>query len=261
MSETDIFPLTPSYPITRRVLGGTVDVEAGSGRRVSRLARAPRLVHELELHLSTAEKQQLEEWYRRFETSFFSLLDPVFGEDPGGGFLERYFSVEFAAPPDFELLLNDFWRARLALVDRVGAPFFQYPDPDAGHKSVFLEETEGLAVAGTWSQGASSLAHGGERKFNSNLNTTDAFQWVYGGYGFRLWVARASNIGILELLLDDVSLGTVDLYNSESEVSAPRFTKLDVPLGLHRVKIKATNTKNPSSSSQGILADAIEVLI
>jgi hypothetical protein len=265
MPEAEVFPLTSSYPITRRVLGGTIEIEAESGRRVSRLARAPRFVHELELHLSTTEKQQLEEWHRRFETSFFSLRDPVYAAAEGAGYVERYFSVEFASTPEYELLSNNLWRARLTLVDRVGAALFSYPDPDAGHKSVFLEEDAGFVVAGTWTSAAQALAHGSPEasgeKSNTNLNTTDAFQWVYGGYGFRLWARRSSDLGILEVFLDDASLGTVDLYATGGIASTPVFTKLDVPLGLHRVKLKATNTKNPSSSANTILADTLEMLI
>ena len=264
MSEQDVFPLTPSYPIARRVLPGTIEAQADSGRRFARLKRAPRLLHELELALTTEEKQQLEEWYRRFERSWFSLHDPVFGVDTAaatGGFVERYFSVEFAAPPELELAANNLWRARLALVDRVGAPLFQYPDPDAGHRSVFLEETEGLAVAGTWSSGAQSLAHDEAESTNPNSNTADAFSWTYAGYGFRLWARRAPNLGIVEVLLDAASLGTVDLYAASETGNQPMFPELAVPLGLHTVKLKATNTKNAGSAAKTIVADALEVLI
>lgn len=264
MPENDIFPLQPNYPIARRVQPGTVEAFADSGRRFARLKRAPRLLHELELALTTEEKQQLEEWYRRFERSWFSLHDPVFGIDTAastGGFFERYFSVEFVAPPELELAANNLWRARLALVDRVGAPLFSYPDPDAGHKSVFLEESEGIAVSGTWTPAAQALAHGESEASNPNPNTSNTFSWTYAGYGFRLWARRDSALGIVEVLLDSVSLVTVDLYAVAVQAAQPVLAKLDVALGLHSVKLRATNSKNASSSAKTILADALEVMI
>lgn len=262
MPQEDLFPLQPDYPISRRVLTGVIEAVADSGRRCARLKRAPRLVHELELALTTQEKQQLEEWYRRFENSWFSLRDPVYAVDPeAGAYVERYFSVEFAAPPDYELLANNLWRARVLVADRIGAALHQYPDPAAGHKAVFLEESDGLAVAGPWTSATQALAHGESEKSNPNTNSTDAFLWTYGGYGFRLWSRRSPDLGIVEVFLDGASLGTIDLYSTGATASQALLTKLDVPLGLHSLKLRATNTKNAASSANTILADALEVLI
>jgi hypothetical protein len=263
MPESDIFPLQPDYPVSRRLLAGVVESLADSGRRFARLKRAPRLVHELELRRrSTAEKMQLEEWYRRFERSWFSFRDPVFAADPdSGAFVERHFSVEFAGQPEYELVGNEAWDLRVALVDRVGAPLLSYPDPLAGHKSVFLEESEALAVAGTWTTVPAAAGHGGNEKVNSNGNTSDALQWSYAGYGFRLWSRRAASLGIVEVLHDGVSLGTIDLYAATDAASQALLTKLDVPLGLHTVKLRATNTRNAASSAYTITADAVEILI
>lgn len=263
MPENNIFPLQPDYPVSRRVLSGLVESVADSGRRFARLKRAPRLVHELEFrHRGTEEKTMLEEWYRRFERSWFSFLDPVFAADPdSGSFVERYFSVEFSGLPEFELAGNEAWNLRVSLVDRVGAALLSYPDPVAGHKSVFLEETEALAVAGVWTDVANGLAHGGGEKLNSNANTTDTLQWSYAGYGFRLWARRAASLGIVEVLLDGASLGTIDLYTAGDAGSQPVLTKLDVPLGLHSVKLRATNIRNAASTADTITADALEILI
>ena len=65
----------------------------------------------------------------------------------------------------------------------------------------------------------------------------------------------------MEVLLDGASLGTLDLYNSADVFSQPVLAKLDVPLGLHTLKLRATNTRNASSSANAIPADALEMLI
>ncbi|MFQ5778368.1 MAG: hypothetical protein ACE5IP_10220 [Terriglobia bacterium] len=263
MAETDIFPLVPDFPVARRVLPGVVEAIADSGRRFTRLKRAPRLLHQLELRVrSTLERAQLEEWYRRFENSWFSFHDPVFVVDPANGsFLERYFSVEFAAEPHYRLVANDAWDLRVELLDRIGAPLFSFPDPSAGHRSVFLEETTGVALVGAWTPAADPLAHGGSESSNPNTNSTDAFQWTYAGYGFRLWARRDAGLGIFDVLLDGTALATVDLFSTGPVGSQPVFTKLDVALGLHTIKLQATNTRNAAATGQLILADALEILI
>src|SRR3989304_7190779 len=91
MPVTDIFPLTPMYPIERQALTGLVQDEAESGRVHSRLKRAPRRLHHLAFQLTPDQKQILERWYDAFQTSWFTLLDPVFGTDPStGAAIARY---------------------------------------------------------------------------------------------------------------------------------------------------------------------------
>jgi hypothetical protein len=258
--ETDIFPVIPRYPVDRQLLSGHIDDEADSGRDHSRLRRAPRRVHHLQCEIPADQKQLLEQFYDQFRGSFFSFYDPVWGKKPDGTDLERYFSVKFAAEPSYSLTKNQIWKADCQLVDRIGAPLFQYPDPDDGHVTAFQEESDGFVVAGTWPSGPLAVSHGGRETSNDNLNTTDQFSWVYGGYGFRLWARRGPDQGIYEVLLDGVSLGTVDPYIAVDVASVIQLTKLDVPLGLHRVTIKATNTKNAASSSKIFVVDALETI-
>ena len=84
---------------------------------------------------------------------------------------------------------------------------------------------------------------------------------MYAGYGFRLWSRRAANLGIVEVLLDGVSLGNLDFYSASAQGAQPILTRLDVPLGLHTVKLKATSAININSSGATIVADALEILI
>ena len=254
MPELDIFPVEPNYPLARRDVGGAVRSESVSGHTFSRIRSTRRRVHQLEFRVrGTTEKMLIETWYRRFEASWFTLHDPVFAVSEGE-FVERYFSVEFAGPPDYELVGNEQWDIRVTLIDKVGAALKSYPDPNGGHDSRFLEESAGFVVAGTWTDSAEPLASEDNEKTNPNSNTTDAFQWVYSGYGFRLRSRKGSALGTVKVLLDGVSLGNVDLNNGSDITSQAVFTKLDVPLGLHTVQLKATNTGGI------IVADALEVM-
>jgi len=263
MAETDQFPLDADYVIPDLWTEGVLRTQADSGRQFSRLKRPPQRTWTLEFRSRpTADKDSVLAFYRRLEKSYFRWAHKVYSV-LSGSYVIRYFPVEFAGPPQFELVATEYWDLRVSLLEAVGRPLpsDKYPDPTTGHPSVFQEEGELAKVQGTWTQENYSWHHAGGAKRNDNNNTTDYALWAYAGYGFRLWSIKTTDWGIFEVLLDDVSLGTVDLYAATLQNSAPVFTKLDIPLGLHRVKVKATNTKNPSSSGYYIGADALEYLI
>lgn len=264
MPETDIFPLDPDYTMVTRWSDGVLRLVTESGRTVERLKRPPQRLFELEFRSRpTADVTRLLAWWRRFERSFFTLHHEVhsLGVAGQGSLLRRSFAVTFASPPDYSLNGNEAYDIRVRLLEAVGRALDSYPDPQAGHESVFLEEDEVFTVTGSWNSEVQVLAHGGSEQVNANTNTTDAAQWVYAGYGFRLWSRTGPDLGIVEVLLDGVSLGAVDLYNSADVFSQPVLAKLDVPLGLHTLKLRATNTRNASSSANAIPADALEMMI
>lgn len=262
MAETDIFPLEPDYALSQPWSEGIVRAVADSGRQLARLKRAPQRLFRLLLRRRpTSEKLQLEDWYRRFERDFFNWRHAVWQTKPDGTYLDRYFGVEFAGPPEIALIANEAYDMEVSLVEAIGRALYAYPDPVAGHPSAFQEETATTKTQGTWTSLPDSTAHADSEKQNANTNTTDFVLWVYAGYGFRLWARKGPTLGIAEVLLDDTSLGTVDLYAPSATGAQPVFTKLDVPLSLHRVKLRATNTKNASASGPTILADALEYLL
>jgi hypothetical protein len=110
------------------------------------------------------------------------------------------------------------------------------------------------------SPNADVSVHGGFGYWNSGAVTTDAAEWLYFGYGFRLWSYKAAYMGIANLYLDSVFQSAVDLYASAVTASAPVATVQSVPLGLHRVKLSPTNTMNGSATGKNIVADGIEVM-
>ena len=105
-----------------------------------------------------------------------------------------------------------------------------------------------------------ALIHGGFAYINTGLNTSDAAEWQYVGYGFRVWAFKGPAMGIMQVYLDGVLQGTIDLYAAALTSSAVLLTVQSVSLGSHRVKLMPTNTKNVSSSAFFVAADAIEVM-
>ena len=135
-----------------------------------------------------------------------------------------------------------------------------YPAPGDGHPTAFIDETDGAALAGTWTLAANANARLGKHRSNANSNATDAFQFIYSGYGFALVAERSSAYGIAKIYLDGVEVGRLDLYATSAQPAGRVFERWNVPLGLHRVKIEATNTKNSAASANTIVADAVEFM-
>jgi hypothetical protein len=108
--------------------------------------------------------------------------------------------------------------------------------------------------------GANANFHGGFAYLNSGTVAADAAEWMYVGYGFRVWAPKGPDMGIVQVFLDGVSQGAVDLFAAAAAPSAVVLTLQNVSLGQHRVKLQATNTKNAASSAFNIAADAIEVM-
>lgn len=135
------------------------------------------------------------------------------------------------------------------------------PDPAAGDQAFFLSEEDSTKEQGTWTQRGGLSLKGNAGKLNGNTNLTDFLLWTYAGYGFRLWAPKAGDRGIHKVYLDDVLLGEVDQFASSNLAAAPIFTRLDIPLGIHRVKLEAANRRNASSTSNQIFADELEVVL
>jgi hypothetical protein len=102
--------------------------------------------------------------------------------------------------------------------------------------------------------------HGGFSYFNAGTDITNKAEWLYFGYGFRVWAPKGPQMGFLPVVLDGVVQNTIDLYSAAPIPSATVFTVQNVSLGLHRVSVQAINLKNAASSGFIVAADAIEVM-
>ncbi len=269
MAETDVFPdIGWDYPLDVPSIDGVLRQKAEDGSIQSRIQRPDvRLFDLVRRDATTDEREQVEAFHRRLQADFFRLDQKVWVKD-GATFRTRSFPVVFAGPPQIGLAHHNTWPISVTLIEAVGKPLpaGNYPDPTLGYPSFFIEEDDpnrAVELRGTWTPVAQGLSHAGNHKFNVGTSSganADAFQFIYAGYGFRVHSLKGPTLGIYELFLDEVSLGTVDLYNAILIAAAPLFTKLDVNLGIHRLELRSTNTKNAASSAFNIIADAIEVL-
>jgi hypothetical protein len=129
-----------------------------------------------------------------------------------------------------------------------------------GSVATTYTQTTATAVALIAPSADANLHGNGFSYFDAGTVTTDAAEWIYVGYGFRLWSSKGPDMGIIQIFLDGVTQTFADLYSATSVPSSVIWTSQSVVLGQHRVKILATNAKNAASINFVIAADAIEVM-
>ena len=269
MAETDLFPdIGWDYPLDVPSIDGVLRQKAGDGSIQSRIQRPDvRLFELVRRDATTDQREQIEAFHRRLQAGFFRF-DHIAWVDDAGTLRTRSFPVVFAGPPEVGLARNQSWPISVTLIEAVGKPLpaGNYPDPTLGFPSFLIEEDDpqrAVALRGTWTPAADADASAGNHKTNPGTSSganADAFQFIYAGYGFRIHSIKDSNLGIYELFLDETSLGNIDLFNATKLAAAAIFTKLDVNLGIHRLELRSTNTRNAGSTANTIIADAIEIM-
>lgn len=257
LNPTAVSTLNPDYSIPIDDPDIAAMWQARSGRPYIRNTQVRGQV--FQLHWEKADfttYRALRQWHRQYRNEVFSFQDI---ED------SRYYTGRFAEGSfKHERVINNQVTVQAVFVEVPGMPMFQYPG-NWGVDSVFLEERDGFGsdlvkLTGSWTFETlgSPLCHG-DSNYNSST-TNDAAEWAYFGYGFRVWALKWSGGGIAEVSLDGTVLGTYDTFNATNVNAAPLWTQQNVGLGQHRVKLRATGTKNASSSGFNVRADALEVM-
>lgn len=266
MSEQNILnpsitsQLNPDYSVKTTKPAIMARWQARSGKPFARFLAARGLVWDLQWgNRMFSDADALVQWFNQYEQDFFTYAD----WDRG-----RYYTGQFADQPTWEDMANQKVNISAQFIVLPTLPMFQYPSR-WGTDSIFMEERDGfgsnlvkLTGSGWFLEPASGALHpaGGAGQAYVSATTNDYAEWIYFGYGFRIWSWLRPDLGIVEISLDGAVLGTVDCYNAVQVNSAPIFTDQNVSLGLHRVKLRCTGTKNAASSAFFVTADAIEVM-
>ncbi|HZU30895.1 MAG TPA: hypothetical protein VFB79_07250 [Candidatus Angelobacter sp.] len=262
MSEQNILnpspssSLNPDYPIPFQDPQINARYQPKSGKVYMKKLATRGRVHSLTFskRLST-DYQALMQWFAQYENDFFTYVDWE---------RNRYFSGMFADQPQYSHDANNQTTVQAQFVELPGLPMFQYPS-NWGVDSIFIYPKNGFGDdqpkytgAGWSTDQVNASAKNGIYSFDATTN--DIAEIIYFGYGFRYWSLKAANLGIVEISLDGTVLGTVDLYAAATAASAALFTQQNVSLGIHRVKLRCTGTKNAASSANTVVYDAIEVM-
>jgi hypothetical protein len=266
MSAADILnptlgsDLNPDYGYSEGLPQMNSSFQAKGGRVNSRQLMARGRVYDLAWgNRPRAIADALRQWEAQFRTDFFTYVDWERG---------RYFSGRFAGPLQISPSGYNKWDIRGQFVEIPGLVMFQYPNTNwfgaATQDSIFIEETDGsgnqlVKLTGTWTNEPNPPAHAGRDFFSNTLN--DTAEWLYFGYGFRLWSRTQGNLGIVALSVDGGGETNIDLYSAATLNSfAISTTAVNIALGFHRVKLRVTHTKNAASTDFYCYADAIEVM-
>ncbi len=260
MSEQNILnptassQMNPTYPIRHKDPQIIASWQPRSGKPSQRYMMARGM--EFQLHWEKVQFStylSLRQWFRQYERDFFSYFDI---DD------NRYYSGQFLAEPQMERVGNNQVNISATFVAVPTLPQFQYPS-NWGVDSIFIEERDGFGsdlvkLTGTWTFQAVAQANGGGEYFS--ITTNDIAEWQYFGYGFRLWSIKDVSRGIFQVILDGIDRGVADCFNASLLASAPVFAVTNVNLGLHRVQLRVTGTKNAGATGFVCAADVIEVM-
>jgi hypothetical protein len=196
----------------------------------------------------------LRQWQHQYEKGFFTYVDWE---------RSRYYTGRFAGPLQFINAGFNQWNIRGQFIELPGLPMYQYPT-NWNRDAIFLQERDDFGndlvkLTGTWGYALSIVPLGGAEYFSSAPG--DTAEWQYFGYGFSVWAPKTSDGGRADVYLDGVWTGSnIDFYAAAITNSASLFTKADVPLGLHRVKLVVLNSHSVGSTGFKVYADAIQVM-
>lgn len=113
---------------------------------------------------------------------------------------------------------------------------------------------------GAWSNWSESVNYAGTIKYLENLTGHDTAELTFVGTGIEVISCTNHDRGMLEISIDGEVIETVDTYTPSTGRQAKVFSKTDLPYGRHTIVVRATNTKNPSSSWEKVELDAFNVL-
>lgn len=270
MSEQNILNPTatslysPDYGFTEGLPELRTATQVNSGKYFTRRQRGAGRQYQLDWkNRGSAVANYLRQWEEQYRDDFFSFADWIRG---------RYFSGRFQGPLSFSPAGNEQWNIKGIFEELPTVNLFQYP-ANWGIDSIFLATQNGFGdqlakFTGTWTLvNPDTNAKAGFSYTDANTNTTDKAEWMYFGYGFRLWAETGPNLGKLSLSCTRVRDGAtmlaatvIDLYAAAATAAAVLETQTNYPLDTYRVAITATDTKNASSTGLTIVADTIEVM-
>ncbi|KQP97441.1 MULTISPECIES: fibronectin type III domain-containing protein [unclassified Rathayibacter] len=120
----------------------------------------------------------------------------------------------------------------------------------------YENDSADLTLSGTWNTVASSMDSGGSY---SQLASVGYAEISFTGTGVS-WIARKNqSSGIAEVLLDGISVASVDLYSASTQYRQTAYQVAGLVDGAHTLRVVRTGTKNTSAIGRNITLDAFVV--
>ncbi len=252
--------LTPDYGFTRNRANTRAMAKPPGGRSSSRETSNTGHVFSLGwLNRSWKCAQRLKQFYEQYEDGFFTIID-----HDGGG---RHYVGNFAGNFPIVQRGNDSYDiSGLTFQEQPGVPMLEYP-ADWDNDAVTFQPVDDygdlkLYVSGVWAQQNQVDVNEIPRitMVNAGTNGGDFATYEYRGYGFRLWMVKGPNYGQVQLLLDNVDMGTFDLYDPHLLGPQVVLEQARAMLDLHRLKVVVLGTKNIASTAAAVVWCKLEVM-
>lgn len=96
--------------------------------------------------------------------------------------------------------------------------------------------------------------------YSESTEIGDTLLVYFTGTGVSWQGARDSNLGVTEVYVDNVRVGETDQYSATLQLPTTVFSVRDLPYGVHRLEIVASNRKNLASSGFGMIVDALDIM-
>jgi len=203
--------------------------------------------------------QRLKWYYEQYEDGFFTIID-----HDGGG---RHFVGRFTTEVNPVETANGKWSVELVTFEEIPkVPMMQYPN-DWAHDSIRLAVCNDFGdqklcpTTGTWALNPRTLGNVHYTTLDDAGTLGDSATYEYKGYGFRLWLLKGPEFGLVNVLLDGVQIATnLDLYNAADVGPQMVFMNEAVPLDFHRVQVVATGNKNGAATAAGLSWAFLDVM-
>ena len=253
--------LSPDYGFNRDRPGTRIVAKPAGGRPWSRETSNSGHTFSLSwLNRGWLCAQRLKQFYEQYEDGFFTIID---WDGGGRHYVGRFTGGRFPITQKN----NDTYDIQgMTFEEMPAVPMLQYPS-DWDNDAITLQPVDDfgdlrLFLSGTWTQQNQQDVNEIPRVtlFNDGTNPGDFATLEYRGYGFRLWMVNSPDAGQIEVFLDTVSLGVVDLYNAILQGPQCVLEKADVMLDLHRLKVVVLAGKNSASTARSTVWCKLEVM-
>jgi hypothetical protein len=113
--------------------------------------------------------------------------------------------------------------------------------------TTFEENDVAIAYTGSWVPTVNASSHGGN--YTYSLTAGNYYQFTFYGTGLNLYGVFSTNRGQVEVFIDTVSKGIVDMYSPTVQYQKLFYSISGLAQGNHTVKVVVLATKNPASTS------------
>lgn len=115
-----------------------------------------------------------------------------------------------------------------------------------------------ITYTGTWINYNCSACSGGKIKISNQTGAKATF--TFTGTGVKWFAAKANQLGIAKVYIDNVFKSNVDLYNATTQVKQMVYQNTGLNPGVHSITIEVSGTKNASSNGYYIDIDVLEII-